>query len=702
MQNLSKVFADLDGTNSVDPSAVRTCHVCLARVSSLRTYCTSCGHPLCKTCTCPIPEGADEAHKAFEDSGGVHLTIRDGDTLTSYNRSVPPSPTKEFANPLEAAEAGTHQLDNTGQEDDAGESSRHQESATRPPPKPIGSRTSSVKDNPFIVADRLSGGGPSISKHVKTSQATRRGTAPSDCISRRSDSEHKDEQCNDPTCRATHPGHRPYRHSVSCSELRSAYSFDETSADNPQQKEHTSHRERDRHDEGEQVQRSRDDDDSVHEERHDRQGREPVGQRDRREYEYYSERPEPRTHDVRRTETHERYHRHPHSHSPDQGPSRHDSHRDRERRAEVEPQTNRPNRPRSRIRSPPDWLRGRPDHPDSISTNSDRLDEFQAKRTYPRGGTTHSREQVTSHRPHRPSGLSHRYWANEETEEEDFRDVRRRLSPAKPRTSHQSHYSQLPRDMRAGIAHRDAENSLRKIRSEARLLLSKISEPEDESRENAARRSTSFKDQRPAGLSVPSSVTSLTRDTSPERPRLSAKEKGKGRVNATTVRPSESQRQSKPYHPVTDKDWERRRGRTSKTEGTPLTSRDKGKAKEVIREQSDVRRSTRASNEQQPAMSRQPTAETGGEHQCGWKNKYDALKAEVDNSRQGQGSGVVETGSDHQCDWKEKYLALKPDVEGGQGQQDDIGLEGLTIVLHLRGKDDLVINTDLRELDQQK
>jgi hypothetical protein len=256
--------------------------------------------------------------------------------------------------------------------------------------------------------------------------------------------------------------------------------------------------------------------------------------------------------------------------------------------------------------------------------------------------------------------------------------------------------------MRAGIVHRDAENSLRKIRSEARLLLSKISEPEDESGENAVRRSTSFKDQRPAGLSVPSSVTSLTRDTSPERPRLSAKEKGNGRVNATTVRPSESQRQSKPRHPVTDKDWERRRGRTSKAEGTTLTSRDKGKTKEVIREQSDVRRSTRASNEQQPAMSRQPTAEMGGEHQCGWKNKYDALKSEVENSRQGQGSGVAEAGGDHRCDWKEKYLALKPDVEGEQGQRDDIGLEGLTIVLHLRGKDDLVINTDLRELDQQE
>lgn len=36
---------------------------------------------------------------------------------------------------------------------------------------------------------------------------------------------------------------------------------------------------------------------------------------------------------------------------------------------------------------------------------------------------------------------------------------------------------------------------------------------------------------------------------------------------------------------------------------------------------------------------------------------------------------------------------------GAQGQADEIGLEGLTIVLHMKGRDDLVINTDLRNLE---
>ncbi|KUI65721.1 hypothetical protein VM1G_01124 [Cytospora mali] len=53
----------------------------------------------------------------------------------------------------------------------------------------------------------------------------------------------------------------------------------------------------------------------------------------------------------------------------------------------------------------------------------------------------------------------------------------------------------------------------------------------------------------------------------------------------------------------------------------------------------------------------------------------------------------------HQCNWKEKYHTLRSEVDDSQRQSDDIGLEGLTIVLHMRGKDDLVINTDLRDLD---
>lgn len=698
-QSLSKIFADLDGTNSVNPS-VRTCHVCLATVSGLRTYCTSCGHPLCKTCTCPIPEGADEAHKAFEDSGGVHLTVRDGDTLTSYNRSVPSSPTKEDANPLATADVKNDLQNNAVQEHDVGESSGHQAIDTTAPPKPRGSKTSSVKDNPFIVADRHTAGGQSASRPANTSHATRRGAAPSECISHRSDNEQIDDRCNDPTCRATHPGHKPYRHSVSCSELRSAHSTDEVSTDNPPQMEHHSpHREHRGHDTTKPVhQEHQEDDDFRHEERHARRAREPVDQQNQHEYGYSSsDRPGPGTRNLQRTETHERYHRHPHSHSPDNGPSRKESHRRREHRAEVRPQERRP---RSRIRSPPGWLRGQSDYPDSI--DSDRLNEFHAKNGPARADTWRSREHVKSHRSRRPRGSPHRYRANEEIKDEDFRDVRRRLNPSKATPSGQARYSQLPRDTGSRIAHRDAEQSLRKIRSEAKILLSKISEPEDESMETEVRHSGTAKDHGPAGLSVPSSATSLTGETSPERHRLSAQEKGKGKASANAFDQSEPQRPGKPHHSVTRTGHDRRQhDQTSLSARPKPAGRDKGKAKEDAQKQLDMPHVPCTSTQKQSAKSRQPTAERGGEHQCDWKDKYDTLKAEIDESRPEEGFGVDEAGHDHQCDWKDKYLALKPKVEDGQAQQQaDLGLEGLTIVLHMRDKDDLVINTDLRELDQ--
>lgn len=280
--------------------------------------------------------------------------------------------------------------------------------------------------------------------------------------------------------------------------------------------------------------------------------------------------------------------------------------------------------------------------------------------------------------------------------------MRKRLSPSKTRTSHQSHYKQLPGDTRISNAHGDTEKSLRKIRSEARILLSKISKPDDESMETAGRRRATFKDQKPEGLSVPSSATSLTGETSPERPKLSAKEKGKGKASATAFEQPESQRPSKSHRPVAETGPKYHIDRASKSERPGPASWGKGKAREVVQEHSDAPRSTRTSTKQHTTRSRQPTAERAGEHQCDWKDKYNTLKTEIEDGRQGQASGDTETGNDYQCDWKEKYLTLKSDVEDDQGQQADLGLEGLTIVLHMRGKDDLVINTDLRELDQQR
>lgn len=73
--------------------------------------------------------------------------------------------------------------------------------------------------------------------------------------------------------------------------------------------------------------------------------------------------------------------------------------------------------------------------------------------------------------------------------------------------------------------------------------------------------------------------------------------------------------------------------------------------------------------------------------------------------RQASGTGRETTSStgramdsNHECEWKDRYKTLKSDLDT-KGRTDDIGLEGLTIVLHMQGRDDLVINTDLRNLE---
>ncbi|KAL8400321.1 hypothetical protein RB594_000631 [Gaeumannomyces avenae] len=109
-------------------------------------------------------------------------------------------------------------------------------------------------------------------------------------------------------------------------------------------------------------------------------------------------------------------------------------------------------------------------------------------------------------------------------------------------------------------------------------------------------------------------------------------------------------------------------------------------------------------------------AQTGGDDRA-------AAAAAAATARGGEAvrSQTVDAASDeHECVWKERYLVLASEVHElrvamsdlraselawheahdaalGRGDEDELGLEGLTIVVHMKGKDDLVINTDLRE-----
>ena len=181
--------------------------MCKARIRS-RTFCASCGHPLCQTCTCPVPDGATEIHREFLANRGAHLAIRDGEAYTSYPGSLPSSSSIGSAPSI------------------VGQRSKKTGSKTTRSPIAVQGRASSVRDNPFVIADRIT------KAHTAAAQAT-----PVSVIANRKLSEYvphhadytwqpevsSESECNDPTCRATHEGYRPYRHSVGCIAYKEAH-----------------------------------------------------------------------------------------------------------------------------------------------------------------------------------------------------------------------------------------------------------------------------------------------------------------------------------------------------------------------------------------------------------------------------------------------------------------------------------------------
>ncbi|KAJ6789891.1 hypothetical protein PWT90_06337 [Aphanocladium album] len=67
------------------------------------------------------------------------------------------------------------------------------------------------------------------------------------------------------------------------------------------------------------------------------------------------------------------------------------------------------------------------------------------------------------------------------------------------------------------------------------------------------------------------------------------------------------------------------------------------------------------------------------QHSCHWRDRFMDLSAEVDQLR-------------------DELDSCEPDVAYPEREDecDDAGIDGLTVVIHLKGRDDLVINTDLR------
>ncbi|KAI9902491.1 hypothetical protein N3K66_001843 [Trichothecium roseum] len=92
----------------------------------------------------------------------------------------------------------------------------------------------------------------------------------------------------------------------------------------------------------------------------------------------------------------------------------------------------------------------------------------------------------------------------------------------------------------------------------------------------------------------------------------------------------------------------------------------------------------------------EPKASLPPDHACEWRARCMDLSSEVDALRS-EMEGSQDSVGVHRNESAARPAAAQIDVGvGGDLVCDDFGIEGLTIVMHLRGKDDLVINTDIK------
>lgn len=238
---------------TVRPQLQRICHAC-GEVLRDRKYCPHCGHDACVKCTTEVPDTRANSY-ATATTHHLHHIIEHS---SKHSHPVDEAEGKESNSPQSAIyvpldhETTTRKRSLEGLRTELLELSPAGASSSPRTPKWLlqgnllsriqrqddhsGSSTA-VKQSPFLVADRaLKGNVTEAQPTMKT--VTAEGSphvgSPhfSDCVSRRhgGESSHgspSSGKCSDPGCRATHAGHHPFRHSISCGSHRKLYIKDQ-------------------------------------------------------------------------------------------------------------------------------------------------------------------------------------------------------------------------------------------------------------------------------------------------------------------------------------------------------------------------------------------------------------------------------------------------------------------------------------------
>ncbi|CAJ0553519.1 Ff.00g120310.m01.CDS01 [Fusarium sp. VM40] len=211
------------------------CHSC-GNPLAFQRYCSHCGHDSCMKCT-------------GETQGLEHRTPETSVQYQEHKGKTPRLPSQSEGLPSERSYTSRATLDRArrrktsrfASEPVTPRTPRSIKMQSRPVSKagqnilkPARKKTiaapseisTSVKNNPFFMADRgpkTEAPEPAITTRLVQVE---RKSKHSDCVPDRLTSKspcvsHTQEECSDPSCKATHAGHQPTRHSIGCATRRS-------------------------------------------------------------------------------------------------------------------------------------------------------------------------------------------------------------------------------------------------------------------------------------------------------------------------------------------------------------------------------------------------------------------------------------------------------------------------------------------------
>jgi len=226
----------LSGDGNASPrSYCRYCHVC-STATWAPTFCSSCGHRLCQKCVCEVPGVTAQAHANFSHHPSPAIPRDEPQYLFATKSDV------ESTQTLHRGRSRRRSASKSRKEDHMGPGQRQ--------------RPNIRTDCSWRVTDdnEIESKSPEIFECRKTQttwsaqdnplRQAQKGMK----LDQVSLSTKRRDECDDPMCRATHTGHYPYRHSVSCSkhgseqsrrltDLASAsHQHDTSNADMPEKK----------------------------------------------------------------------------------------------------------------------------------------------------------------------------------------------------------------------------------------------------------------------------------------------------------------------------------------------------------------------------------------------------------------------------------------------------------------------------------